>query len=133
MAVFDVLVNHSDREGAHILAIPGGHRCGLDHELTFHVDDKLRTVLWGWLGAALSEEEHDGVGRVLKGLDSKPGRQLAALPATGDAAVKAFASQPTASAVSSMPVRTSRIDPTPRAASPVISPSRGPGPRPAPM
>jgi hypothetical protein len=41
--------------------------------------------------------------------------------------------QPVVSAVTSSPVRTSRIDPTPRAASPVISPSRGPGPSPAPM
>jgi hypothetical protein len=37
------------------------------------------------------------------------------------------------STLSSMLVRTSRIEPTPRATSPVIRPSRGPGPRPAPM
>ena len=41
-------------------------------------------------------------------------------------------SQPVASTVSSMPVRTTRIE-WPRAARPVIRPSRGPGPRPAPM
>ena len=29
-----------------------GHRYGVDHGLTFHVDHKLRTVLWGWLGRA---------------------------------------------------------------------------------
>ena len=56
MAVFDVIVNNADRKGAHILAMPGGHRYGVDHGLTFHVQDKLRTVLWGWLGEALSEE-----------------------------------------------------------------------------
>lgn len=64
MAVFDVIVNHADRKGAHILAMPGGLRCGVRRGLTFHAKDKLRTVLWGWLGEALSEEEHDGVGEL---------------------------------------------------------------------
>ncbi|KWW39087.1 hypothetical protein AU359_01361 [Micrococcus luteus] len=89
MAVFDVIVNNADRKGAHILAMPGGHRHGVDHGLTFHVDDKLRTVLWGWLGEALNEEERDGVGRVLDGLDGELGRRLAALRTAGEAAVLA--------------------------------------------
>ena len=42
-------------------------------------------------------------------------------------------SQPTASTVSSMPVRHSRIERPLTRASPVISPSRGPGPKRAPM
>jgi hypothetical protein len=42
-------------------------------------------------------------------------------------------SQPAASTVSSMVVRTRRIDAADRATSPVISPSRGPGPSRAPM
>ncbi len=79
MAVFDVIVNNADRKGAHILAMPGGHRYGVDHGLTFHVQDKLRTVLWGWLGEALSEEERDGVGRVVAELDGELGRRLGEL------------------------------------------------------
>ena len=79
MAVFDVIVNNADRKGAHILAMPGGHRYGVDHGLTFHVEDKLRTMPWGWLGEALSEEERDGVGRVLEGLAGELGRGLAGL------------------------------------------------------
>ncbi|MBF0745327.1 SCO1664 family protein [Micrococcus yunnanensis] len=79
MAVFDVIVNNADRKGAHILAMPGGHRYGVDHGLTFHVQDKLRTVLWGWLGEALRDEERDGVARVLDGLDGELGRGLAEL------------------------------------------------------
>lgn len=57
--------------------MPGGHRYGVDHGLTFHVADELRTVLWGWLGEALGAEERDGVGRVLEGLDGELGRGLA--------------------------------------------------------
>ena len=79
MAVFDVIVNNADRKGAHILAMPGGHRPGVDHGLTFHVEDKLRTVLWGWIGEELSEDERDGVGRVLEGLDGELERGLAEL------------------------------------------------------
>ena len=48
MAVFDALVNNADRKGGHVLAMADGHRYGVDHGVCFHVDDKLRTVLWGW-------------------------------------------------------------------------------------
>ena len=50
MAVFDVLVNNGDRKGGHVLAIPDGRRYGVDHGVSFHVENKLRTVLWGWVG-----------------------------------------------------------------------------------
>ncbi len=53
MAVFDLVVNNADRKGGHVLAMPSGHRHGVDHGLSFHVDDKLRTVLWGWAGRPL--------------------------------------------------------------------------------
>jgi len=64
MAVFDVLVNNADRKGGHVLPMTDGHRYGVDHGLTFHVDLKLRTVLWGWLGERLLPEEQTGVRRV---------------------------------------------------------------------
>jgi uncharacterized repeat protein (TIGR03843 family) len=64
MAVFDVLVNNGDRKGGHVLAMPGGHRYGVDHGVSFHVDNKLRTVLWGWLGEPLLPEEMAAVERV---------------------------------------------------------------------
>jgi uncharacterized repeat protein (TIGR03843 family) len=79
MAVFDVVVNNADRKGDHILAMPGGHRHGVDHGLTFHRDHKLRTVLWGWLGDTLTDEESDGVDRVIEGLQGELGRNLAKL------------------------------------------------------
>ena len=57
MAVFDVLVNNADRKGGHVLPMPDGHRYGVDHGVTFHHEPKLRTVLWGWAGAPLTDEE----------------------------------------------------------------------------
>ncbi len=76
MAVFDVLVNNADRKGDHILAMANGHRHGVDHGLTFHLDHKLRTVLWGWLGETLTAEERDGIDRVIEGLNGELGRNL---------------------------------------------------------
>ncbi len=79
MAVFDVIVNNADRKGFHVLAMPDGHRYGVDHGLTFHEDHKLRTVLWGWVGDPLTAEELEGLDRVLAGLDEELGRELAEL------------------------------------------------------
>ena len=67
MAVFDVVVNNTDRKGGHVLAMADGHRYGVDHGVCFHTDDKLRTVLWGWAGEPLTDEERAGVDGVLDG------------------------------------------------------------------
>lgn len=79
MAVFDVIVNNADRKGDHILAMPDGHRHGVDHGLTFHQDHKLRTVLWGWLGDPLAAGELEGIDRVAEGLNGGLGQDLADL------------------------------------------------------
>jgi len=64
MAVFDVVVNNADRKGGHVLAMTDGHRFGVDHGVAFNVDDKLRTVLWGWAHEPLEPEDVDDL-RVL--------------------------------------------------------------------
>lgn len=79
MTVFDAVVNNADRKGGHILSMPGGHRHGVDHGLTFHSDHKLRTVLWGWSGEELSKEELDGIARVQAQLPGTLGDALAPL------------------------------------------------------
>ncbi len=56
MAVFDAVVNNTDRKGGHLLAMPDGHVYGVDHGVCFNVDDKLRTVLWQWAGEPLTSE-----------------------------------------------------------------------------
>ena len=67
MTVFDVLVNNADRKGGHVLEMADGHRYGVDHGVTFHPDHKLRTVLWGWAGEPLDDQERAGVERLLAG------------------------------------------------------------------
>ncbi len=76
MAVFDVLVNNADRKGGHVLAMPDGHRYGVDHGVAFHHEPKLRTVLWGWAGSPLTDEERVAVGAVLTEVRGDLGERL---------------------------------------------------------
>lgn len=46
LAVFDLISNNTDRKAAHCLRDDEGHVWGIDHGLTFHVQPKLRTVIW---------------------------------------------------------------------------------------
>jgi uncharacterized repeat protein (TIGR03843 family) len=57
MAVFDIVVNNADRKGGHVLPMRDGHRYGVDHGVCFNVDDKLRTVLWGWAQEPLHPDD----------------------------------------------------------------------------
>jgi len=79
MAVFDVVANNADRKGGHVLEMPGGHRHGVDHGLTFHVEHKLRTVLWGWADRDLDGLERAALDRVRAALDGELGAALGEL------------------------------------------------------
>jgi uncharacterized repeat protein (TIGR03843 family) len=76
MAVFDAVVNNADRKGGHVLAMTDGHRYGVDHGLTFHVEHKLRTVLWGWSGEPLNEEDRTILDRLSVQLEGDLGGRL---------------------------------------------------------
>jgi uncharacterized repeat protein (TIGR03843 family) len=76
MAVFDVLINNADRKGGHILCGIDDHVYGVDHGVSLHVDDKLRTVLWGWAGKPVDDETLDTVGRLRSALRGDLGEQL---------------------------------------------------------
>ncbi len=57
IAIFDAVVNNADRKAGHLLVRPDGNIQGVDHGVTFSVDPKLRTVLWGWRGTKLAPRE----------------------------------------------------------------------------
>ena len=63
MAVFDVLINNADRKGGHILCGTDGHVYGVDHGVSLHTEDKLRTVLWGWAGKPVDDDTLEAVAR----------------------------------------------------------------------
>ena len=57
MALFDAVINNTDRKFGHLLPTTDGRIRGCDHGVTFHVDDKLRTVLWNWAGESIPKSE----------------------------------------------------------------------------
>ena len=63
MALFDVIVNNADRKGGHVLSTPS-HIYGVDHGVCFHVEHKLRTVLWGWAGEPIPDSLLDELERL---------------------------------------------------------------------
>lgn len=56
IAVFDAVINNADRKGGHCLCGPDGRIWAIDHGLTFHESNKLRTVIWDYSGEAIPEE-----------------------------------------------------------------------------
>ena len=76
MAVFDVLINNADRKGGHILSAVDGGVFGVDHGVSLHVDDKLRTVLWGWAGKPVDDETLETIARFRDAVSATLGDQL---------------------------------------------------------
>ncbi|WP_052412067.1 SCO1664 family protein [Streptomyces mutabilis] len=69
LAVLDAVINNADRKGGHLLPAAGERLYGIDHGVTFHAEDKLRTLLWGWAGEPLTDEARaalDGLKEALK-------------------------------------------------------------------
>lgn len=64
MALFDAVVNNTDRKIGHLLPISKDLVHGCDHGVTFHEDDKLRTVLWQWADQDLTNVEIDQLERL---------------------------------------------------------------------
>lgn len=49
VALFDYLINNADRKAGHVLRDIDGHLWLIDHGLCFHVEEKLRTVIWDFV------------------------------------------------------------------------------------
>ncbi|MFF8276373.1 SCO1664 family protein [Streptomyces lateritius] len=64
LAVLDAVINNGDRKGGHLLPAPDGRLYAIDHGVTFNVDDKLRTLLWGWAGEELTAEATEVLDRL---------------------------------------------------------------------
>jgi uncharacterized repeat protein (TIGR03843 family) len=69
MALLDAVANNADRKGSHLLTDPAGAVWGIDHGLTFHGEDKLRTVLWGFAGQPIAAAERRPLERLAERWD----------------------------------------------------------------
>lgn len=65
IALFDVISNNADRKSGHCLFDSGNHVWVIDHGLTFHTEQKLRTVIWDFAGDPLPGDLCDDVERAL--------------------------------------------------------------------
>ena len=57
LALFDAIINNTDRKFGHLLVDENGVLKGCDHGVAFHSEDKLRTVLWQFSEQPFSPEE----------------------------------------------------------------------------
>lgn len=69
IAFLDLLLNNTDRKFGHLLPAEDGSIFACDHGLTFHVEDKLRTVLWQFAGDPFTTDETELLNRVIADID----------------------------------------------------------------
>lgn len=55
VVLFDLLINNADRKGSHILIDLDRKIWLIDHGICFHVENKLRTVIWDFSGEPIPE------------------------------------------------------------------------------
>jgi len=79
MALFDAIINNTDRKIGHLLPLDEHTLFGCDHGVTFHADDKLRTVLWQWADEPFTEDEISLLRKAQALLSGELGRLLAPL------------------------------------------------------
>lgn len=79
IAVFDVVINNTDRKGGHCLLGPDGRIRGIDHGVSFHAQWKLRTVVWDFAGEPIPPALCRDLTALLDALDGELRARLAGL------------------------------------------------------
>ncbi|MEE6259906.1 SCO1664 family protein [Plantactinospora sonchi] len=89
LAVLDAVLNNADRKGGHVLYGPDDRIYGVDHGVCFHVEDKLRTVLWGWARRSLPPDVREMLDGLAGALAGPLGESLAEHLTIGEVAATA--------------------------------------------
>ena len=76
VAVLDIVTNNADRKLGHLLPDSAGDVWAIDHGLTFHADEKHRTVLWSFAGRRVPDELMSGLHALQSGLAGDLGAAL---------------------------------------------------------
>jgi hypothetical protein len=71
LALFDIVINNADRKFGHILITPEQHIFGCDHGVSFHEENKLRTVVWQFAEKPLVSAEVQKLENLLTTIDRK--------------------------------------------------------------
>ena len=64
VALFDAIINNADRKAGHCLRARDGRIFLIDHGVCFNRDDKLRTVIWEYLGEPIAPGRLDDLTRL---------------------------------------------------------------------
>jgi uncharacterized repeat protein (TIGR03843 family) len=72
-AIFDAVINNADRKGGHVIEDGDGKLWAVDHGVSFHVDPKLRTVIWAYADEPLGPEFRAQLERLGSKLASRSG------------------------------------------------------------
>ena len=86
MALFDAVINNTDRKIGHLLPDEDGKLYGCDHGVTFHQENKLRTVLWQWAGQEFNIDELNSLNSLVAKLESSEGEVFESLLTTEEIA-----------------------------------------------
>jgi len=79
IALFDLVVNNADRKAGHVFPDADGKVWAIDHGICFHVEPKLRTVLWDFAGEPIPEADREQLRLLKAALDAALGDVLAPL------------------------------------------------------
>jgi len=71
VVLFDLILNNADRKGSHILFDVNHKLWLIDHGLCFHVDNKLRTVIWDFAGQPIPPDLINNITLLLRDIQSK--------------------------------------------------------------
>lgn len=78
LAGLDLLLNNADRKAGHVLIDSGGGIWGIDNGLSFHVEPKLRTVMWDFATEPLPETVVAACRRVVSAVPGPVARLISA-------------------------------------------------------
>ena len=81
VCTFDIIANNADRKASHCLLDPQGSIWAIDHGVTFHSQEKLRTVIWDFIGEPVPQGILEDLRRLLQKLHGSSGlrEQLSSL------------------------------------------------------
>lgn len=64
LCIFDLVSNNTDRKAGHVLLDPRGALWAIDNGLSFHVEPKLRTVIWEFGGQPMAAGDIEDMERL---------------------------------------------------------------------
>jgi uncharacterized repeat protein (TIGR03843 family) len=64
VVAFDLLINNADRKGSHLIIDRDKRLWLIDHGLCFHKEDKLRTVLWDFVGEPVPKSIRESISKL---------------------------------------------------------------------